>query len=99
MIWSVSTLARSSATAKPVCRMNGCMLLDLPDVDEPTSQRRRGCHGRTDQVGAAAGALATFEIAIRRRRAALAGFESIIVHAQAHRAARLAPFESGLQKY
>ena len=43
---------------------------------------------------AAAGSLAALEVAIRRRRAALAGCQAIGVHAKAHRATRLAPFEA-----
>ena len=41
-------------------------------------------------------ALAAFEIAVRRRRAALARLQPVGVHRQAHRAARLAPFEAGV---
>ena len=45
---------------------------------------------------AAAGALAAFEVAVRRRRAALARLEPVVVHREAHRAARLAPLEAGV---
>src|SRR3954464_14739994 len=43
---------------------------------------------------AAARALPAFEIAVGGRRATLAGLESIGIHAEAHRAAGLAPFEA-----
>src|SRR5438105_13337186 len=43
---------------------------------------------------ASAGALPAFEVAIRRRSAALAGAEHVGVHAEAHRAARVAPLET-----
>src|SRR5664279_6488640 len=42
----------------------------------------------------AAGALATLEIAVAGRRAALARLEPVGVHRQAHRTAGLAPFEA-----
>ena len=40
------------------------------------------------------GALATLEVAVRRRRATLAGLEAVVVHREAHRAAGLAPLEA-----
>src|SRR5690349_7709388 len=61
--------------------------------------RCRCGHCGTDQVGAAALALATLEIAVRRRCAALAGTEAIGVHPEAHGASRLAPLEAGVAKY
>src|SRR5437879_4674961 len=42
-----------------------------------------------------AGALAAFEVAVRRRGAALARLEDVRVHAEAHRAAGAAPLEAG----
>ena len=57
---------------------------EASDVDETPGD---GCcrrHGGTHQMRAASCTLATLEIAIRRRRAALAGIEAIIVHRQAH---------------
>ena len=48
-----------------------------------------------DQVGAPAAPLAALEVAVRGRRAALAGGEDVGVHAQAHRAAGAAPVEAG----
>src|SRR5262249_36880521 len=50
---------------------------------------------RRDQMGAALVALAALEIAVRGRGAALAGRELVGIHRQTHRAAGLAPFESG----
>src|SRR3954471_17055243 len=44
---------------------------------------------------AAALALATLEVAVRGRRAALAGRQRVRVHAQAHRAAGRTPVEAG----
>ena len=56
--------------------------------------RGGGRHRRAHQVRAAAGALAAFEVAVAGRGAALARLEPVGVHRQAHRAARLAPFEA-----
>src|SRR5690348_13316399 len=47
-------------------------------------------------MGAAAGALAALEIAVRGRGAAFAGAQGIAVERRAERAAGLAPFESGV---
>src|SRR6476661_4450868 len=59
------------------------------------SHRRRGGHSGGDEVGAAAFALATFEVAIAGAGAALARFELVGVHGQAHAAAGFAPFKAG----
>ena len=58
--------------------------------------RYRGCGGHRggDEVGAAAFALAAFEVAVARAGAALAGLQLVRVHRQAHRAAGLAPFKA-----
>src|SRR2546421_303626 len=47
-------------------------------------------------MGAAALSLAANEVPIGGGRAALAGGDEIAVHADAHRAARLAPLETGI---
>src|SRR6185437_5530138 len=49
-------------------------------------------------MGAALEALTTLEIAVRGRRAALFRLELVGVHGEAHRAARLAPFETRLDE-
>src|SRR5690349_9004889 len=59
-----------------------------------SGRRHRGAH----EMRASAGALPAFEIAIRRRCAALPRLETIVVHREAHRATRLAPFETGVAK-
>ena len=56
-------------------------------------QRGRGRHRRADQVRPAARALSSLEVAVRGRRAALAGGEHVRVHAEAHRAACPPPLE------
>src|SRR5687767_15490983 len=71
----------------------------VADVREVTLDCGRGCHRRAHQVRAPAASLPAFEVAIARRGAALAFAEDVVVHAEAHRAARLAPFEAGLGKH
>src|SRR5260370_24744755 len=53
-------------------------------------------HHWTDQMGAAVAALAAFEIAIRSAGAAFVRRQNVSVHADAHAAACVAPFESGI---
>src|SRR5262245_8283764 len=57
--------------------------------------RGGGGHPRADQVGTPTLALATLEVAVRGRGAALPFHQDVGVHAEAHRAARLAPLEPG----
>src|SRR3954465_3782795 len=59
-----------------------------------TGDRRGGRHCRTDEMGATAGALPPFEVAVRCGRATLAGIELVRIHAEAHGAAWLAPLEA-----
>src|SRR3954471_18653161 len=94
MIWSVSTLARSSGATNPFKTVNLSMSAPGPDVDEVAGDRGGRRHRGAHQVRAPADALAAFEIAVRRGRAALARVEPVRVHAQAHRAAGLAPLEA-----
>jgi hypothetical protein len=49
-------------------------------------------------VGATLEALPTLEVAVGGRRRPLAGGQLVRVHAEAHRAARLAPVEPGLDQ-
>src|SRR5216117_3239979 len=73
-------------------------LSPLPDVDKMPGDRRRRRHCRRDQMRAAFKTLAALEIAVRGRGTALFGFQLVGVHRKAHRTARLAPFESGLDE-
>src|SRR2546426_7140689 len=72
------------------------LLRPSTDVDEVPGDGGRGRHRRRAEVGAATLALAALEIAVRGRGAALARGEDVRVHAEAHRAAGLAPVEAGL---
>src|SRR5208282_4011236 len=97
MIWSVSTLARSSGATIPVKFLNFCIaisLTPLAHVDKMSRYRRRRRHRRTHQMCAAALALTAFEIAIRRARASLARRQYVGIHREAHAASRLAPLEA-----
>ena len=58
--------------------------------------RGGGRHGGGDEVRASPASLASFEVAVARRGAPLAGFELVGVHGQAHAAAGLAPLETRL---
>src|SRR4051812_23167720 len=71
------------------------MLPPVADVDKMPGDRRRRRHRRRDQMGAALKSLAAFKVAVRGGGAALFGRELVGIHRKAHRAARLAPFESG----
>src|SRR5258708_7589106 len=97
MIWSVSTLRRSSGMARPVCVRSGCILFELPaaNVGEMAGHGRGRRHHGTDEMGPRASSLAAFEVAIAGGGAPLARLQDVGVHAQTHGAARLTPFESG----
>ena len=91
MIWSVSTSLRSSGTAVPVIARTAF-------IAGPPEWRSAGdgggCRdGGGDEVGAAAAALASLEVAVRGRRAALLRRQLVGVHREAHRTPRLAPVE------
>src|SRR3954447_14367829 len=96
MIWSVSPSSRLRTETGPVIvSMAFIGSAPVADVDEVALDGGRRGHLRADEVGAPAAALASLEVAVRGRGAALAGLEDVGVHAQAHRAARAAPVEAG----
>src|SRR5258708_28356784 len=97
MIWSVSTLGRSSGMARPVCVRSGCILFELPaaNVGEMAGHGRGRRHHGTDEMGPPASSLAAFEVAIAGGGAPLARLQDVGVNARTHGAARLRPFESG----
>src|SRR5207249_11838531 len=68
--------------------------MEFANVDE-VSGNRGGCgHDRANEMRAAVLALATLEIAIAGAGAPLVGRQNVRVHADAHAAARVAPFET-----
>src|SRR6266545_3837532 len=100
MIWSVSTLARSSGATSPFKTVNRDRVIrrssPLANVDEVPGDRGRSSHLRAYEVGPAARALPALEIAVRGRSAPLARLEPIRVHTQAHGTARFPPLEPGV---
>src|SRR5713101_1502965 len=72
--------------------------IPLADVDEMSFDGSGGGHHGADQVSAAAFPLAALEIAIRRAGAVFALGQDVIVHANAHAAAGIAPLEAGIHE-
>src|SRR5512141_3101142 len=100
MIASVSTLARSSGTTIPFNTVNFSMTsAPAAHVDKMPGDRGGGRHFGTDQMGAAAGPLTAFELPVGGRGAALARFQPVRIHSQAHGTSRLAPLETRLCEY
>ena len=64
-----------------------------------TVNRGRCSHGRADQMGTSAVALAAFKVAVAGGCTALAGLEFVCVHGQAHRATGFAPLKTGGFEY
>src|SRR4029453_3471994 len=99
---SVSMLTASSGTATAVTEVKGStsarLASERSDVGEAAGDRGAGGRGRAHEVRAHALTLASFEVAVGRRRHALPGAAGVAFHADAHRAARLAPLEPGLAK-
>src|SRR5690554_2370571 len=83
MIWSVSTLARSSGAIRPVWMVKAFIdavfsgLDQFAHVDEVAGHRGGGGHRRADQVGAATGALAPLEVAVGSGGAVLAAAQLV----------------------
>src|ERR1700735_2754266 len=103
IIWSVSTLLRRSDRPRPLWVTKGSMrLLSSPVSSSQVRGSGEGAGDRRgrrdlwrDEVRAGAFALAAFEVAVGRGRAALAGSHGVRVHAQAHRAPRRPPLRPG----
>src|SRR6266508_1618917 len=94
MIWSVSTSARSSGSARPPMRVTLSISGEIRRQREAALHGGRGRDDGRDEVRTATGALTSFEVAVRRRRAALARTQHVRVHPEAHRAAGVAPLEA-----
>src|SRR5438046_10722250 len=63
-----------------------------------TGDGGRGRHRRTDEVGAAATSLPSLEVPVAGRGAPFARPKDVRIHAEAHRAAGVAPLEAGFAK-
>src|ERR1700674_5156305 len=72
---------------------------ELAHIHKMAGNRRCGGHDGAYQMRAAALALASFEVAVRGAGTALALGQHVVVHADAHAAARITPFESGIAEY
>src|SRR5438270_2023828 len=94
MIWSVSTLARSSGAIRPLIRRRGSKELERSHVHEVSGKSCGRRHRRAEEMRAATGALTAFEVAVARRGAAFARRQDVGIHAQAHRAAGIAPLKT-----
>src|SRR3974390_2455190 len=73
--------------------------IEFAHIDEVTCDCCRSGHDRADQMRARIATLPPFEIAIRSAGAALLRRQNIRVHADAHAAPRIAPFESRLREH
>src|SRR3990172_3832221 len=99
MMRSVSMFGRSIGAAAAVSFVNGCISAhQRADVGEPARDGGSRRHRRRDEVGARALALAPLEVAVGGGGHALALARRLAVHPDAHRAARLAPLEPGLDE-
>src|SRR5213594_3530126 len=72
--------------------------VEFPNVDQMTGDGGRGRHRRTDEVGAAATSLPSLEVPVAGRGAPFARPKDVRIHAEAHRAAGVAPLEAGFAK-
>src|SRR5260221_12314109 len=90
MIWSVSTLARSSGATSPFSAVNFSISASfsspLAHVDEVPCDRCRGRHFRAHQMSPSARPLPALEIAVGGRGAALARLEAVGGHGARPRA-------------
>src|SRR5690606_15187584 len=102
MIASVSTLAASSGTTRPVCWVNfSAMIVSLfqaANIGEMAGDCRSGGHCRADQMGAPTAALTAFKVTVTGGGAALTRIQAVVVHRQTHGAARQAPLEARFDK-
>src|SRR5690242_4731685 len=89
---------RSEAVPGTAMSGHDAASIPLSDVDEMSGNRGSCSHRRRNEMRAALIALAALEIAVRGRGAALAGRELVGIHRKTHRAARLAPFKTGLDE-
>src|ERR1700680_3788531 len=100
MMTSVSMLLRMIGAAIAVSLVKGLGMLALhgPHIGDGARYCRCRCRGWTRQVGARPRPLAADEIAIGGRDRALTGGHGFAVGRQAHRASRLAPFKTCIDK-
>src|SRR5437868_13739213 len=71
-------------------------VVPISHVDKVPGDRGRRGHRRTDQMRATAAALPAFKVSIAGRSAAFTGLQNVWIHAETHRATRLAPLKSSV---
>ncbi len=71
----------------------------MSNIDEVPFDSRRHGHGRGDQVGSPARALASLEVAIARGGTTFSWLQDVGIHRQAHAATCLSPFKSRITKH
>src|SRR5690606_2579513 len=100
MMASVSTLAASSGTTRPVCWVNfSAMIVSLfqaANIGEMAGDCRSGGHCRADQMGTPTTALTAFKVTVTGRGTTLAGVQAVVVHGRTHGAARQAPLAASV---
>src|SRR5262245_7001951 len=102
MIWSVSMLVTGSATVRErICLTAGMCLVgrEFPWVGYAAADRRGGRGFGRGEQRARAGSLAAFEVAVARADGIVARGHEVAVHAEAHRAAALAPLGAGVEEH
>src|SRR5512135_1316755 len=102
MIWSVSMLLDGITTVRERMRLIGSMSAsaqELARIGDASTHRGRRSGGGACEQGARAAALAAFEIAVAGAHAVLALRHGVAVHAEAHRAPRLAPLRTGIREH
>src|SRR2546421_3474591 len=75
--------------------LSGSVKTPVPDVGKVSGNGSRSGHHGADEMSASTAALAAFKVSVAGGSTAFAGLQDVGIHAQAHRAARFAPFESG----
>src|SRR5437764_1293604 len=70
----------------------------LSYINKVSGDGGRSGHRGADQMRATAASLSAFKIPIAGRSAAFARFQDVGIHAETHRAARLAPLKAGVKK-
>src|ERR1700688_1905831 len=74
-------------------------ILPLANVHKVPFDRRRRSHDRANQVRPSTLALAPLEISIRSAGRAFPRLQHVVIHADAHAAPGIAPFESRIDEY
>src|SRR5882724_6654411 len=103
MIWSVSMLVRGMTTVPERMMRIGSMgapsVEEVARVGDAPGDRARGGRDRAREQRAGADALAALEVAVAGADAVRALAHEVAVHAEAHRAAGLAPVGAGLGEH